>query len=79
MMCVIALICMYLLIRDPNAVVTFCLCLPLPQDCAVCGQACRAMIPHEVRRTRPPVVLGDSSRCDVVTLSPATLSSPYSR
>lgn len=53
----------------------------LNEDCAGCGQACfcKEMIPHEVRRTRPPVVLGGSSRCDVVTLSPTTLSSPFSR
>ncbi|TMS18050.1 hypothetical protein E3U43_010376 [Larimichthys crocea] len=53
----------------------------LNEDCAGCQQACfcREMIPHEVRRTRPPVVLGGSSRCDVVTLSPTTLRSPFSR
>lgn len=53
----------------------------LNEDFAVCGQTsfCREMIPHEVRRTRPPVVLGGSSRCDVVTLSPDTLISPNSR
>ncbi|KAM7373219.1 hypothetical protein PAMP_008090 [Pampus punctatissimus] len=52
---------------------------PATLVCAVCGQACfcREMIPHEVRRTRPPVVLGGSSRCDVVTLSPTALSSPF--
>lgn len=44
----------------------------LNEDCAGCGQACfyKEMIPHEVRRTRPPVVLGgSSSRRDDVTLS----------
>ncbi|KAL3983887.1 hypothetical protein ACER0C_015512 [Sarotherodon galilaeus] len=53
----------------------------LNEDCAACGQTFfhREMIPHEVRRTRPPIVLCDSGRCDVVTLSTSTLSSPISR
>lgn len=55
----------------------------LNEGCAGCRQArfYKEMIPHEVRRTRPPVVLGgssSSSRCGDVTLSPITLSSPFS-
>ncbi|KAF3833915.1 hypothetical protein F7725_025119 [Dissostichus mawsoni] len=47
------------------------------EDCAGCGQACfcKEMIPHEVRRTRPPVVLGGSSSSEL-TLQPLNTSGP---
>lgn len=39
----------------------------------------KEMIPHEARRTRP-VAMGDSSRCDVLTLSILnTQTTPNSR
>lgn len=69
-------VCIYLFICQRSTSFPNNLLISLPQDCAGCRQACfcREMIPHEVRRTRPPVVFGGSSRCDVVTLYPTTLS-----
>uniref|UniRef100_A0A1A8MHC4 Uncharacterized protein n=1 Tax=Nothobranchius pienaari TaxID=704102 RepID=A0A1A8MHC4_9TELE len=50
---------------------------PATLVCAVRGWIFRRreMIPHEVQRTRPPIVLCSSSRCDITTLSPTTLGS----